>query len=294
MSDKTKQLYRKSSDGSYPKIFPLAFIQGIKDYRNNKELLSYINEINHFSVNYNTNPEITRCQVDIFVRKKGLYITYYNTDTNQNITEYFKGNQSDVSDDNVWGNSDNWELVPDKTYIETHAVIPEKSVTLDKLGDDVIEEFGPGVDDKLLPDEEDITSINKRIKFKNKLYNPEEASGLGYRILRKNWVEDKNVLTQDMISDENTIYEIRYDFDLNGEKIVIPNGCALKFKGGSLNNGIININGVKINDYFSLINNNLIIISVPAKGTMYFDETKPIWSNGEEWVDATGTPINLI
>lgn len=49
MSDNTKQLYRKSSDGSYPKIFPLAFVQGIKDKRNQKELISYINSINHFA-----------------------------------------------------------------------------------------------------------------------------------------------------------------------------------------------------------------------------------------------------
>ena len=69
MSDIRKQLYKKSSDGTYPKIFPLAFIQGIKDKRNNKELLSYINEINHFKVDYTENPETTRCQVDNFIRK---------------------------------------------------------------------------------------------------------------------------------------------------------------------------------------------------------------------------------
>ena len=139
MSDNTKQLYKKSSDGTYPKIFPLAFVQGIKDKRNNKELLSYINEINHFKVDYVESPETTRCQVDNFIRKKGLYITYYNTNTEQNVTEYFKGNQSDVTDDSIWGNSDNWELVPDKTYIESHAVIPNKSVTLDKIGDDILQ-----------------------------------------------------------------------------------------------------------------------------------------------------------
>ena len=35
----------------------------------------------------------------------------------------------------------------------------------------------------------------------------------------------------------NTIYEIRYDFDLNGATLEIPDGCTLKFEGGMLKNG---------------------------------------------------------
>lgn len=49
----------------------------------------------------------------------------------------------------------------------------------------------------------------------------------------------KNVLTDDMINDPNTVYEIRYDFDLNGETITFKEGCVLKFDGGSLANGTI-------------------------------------------------------
>lgn len=54
--------------------------------------------------------------------------------------------------------------------------------------------------------------------------------------------ERKNVLTQDMINKPNTVYEIRYDFDLDGAEIQIKEGCVLKFVGGSLNNGTINGN----------------------------------------------------
>lgn len=54
--------------------------------------------------------------------------------------------------------------------------------------------------------------------------------------------ERKNVLTQDMINKPNTVYEIRYDFDLDGAEIQINEGCVLKFVGGSLNNGTINGN----------------------------------------------------
>lgn len=51
-----------------------------------------------------------------------------------------------------------------------------------------------------------------------------------------------------MINQPNTIYEIRYDFDANGETINIPENCTLKFKGGSLNNGSINLNYCHIID----------------------------------------------
>ena len=60
--------------------------------------------------------------------------------------------------------------------------------------------------------------------------------------------ERKNVLTQDMINEPNTVYEIRYDFDLNGEEVSIKEGCVLKFNGGSFKNGILNGNSVYINN----------------------------------------------
>lgn len=52
--------------------------------------------------------------------------------------------------------------------------------------------------------------------------------------------ERRNILTQDMINDPNTVYEIRYDFDLGGEEITIKENCVLLFNGGCLTSGIIN------------------------------------------------------
>lgn len=49
--------------------------------------------------------------------------------------------------------------------------------------------------------------------------------------------EFRNILTDVMINYPYTIYEIRYNFDLDGETITIPNGCSLRFNGGSLSNG---------------------------------------------------------
>ena len=79
-------------------------------------------------------------------------------------------------------------------------------------------------------------------ELSNKTYNPETYSGMGRAILRKNMVNGVNVLTQEMINQANTIYEIRYDFDLNGAEITIPAGCTLDFQGGSFSNGTLILN----------------------------------------------------
>ncbi len=106
----------------------------------------------------------------------------------------------------------------------------------------------------LYSDEEDITGVRDGnrtfLKFKDKDYDPADFSGMGRIILRKNLVgteacslddEDHllNVLTQDMIRKENTVYIVQYDFDLDGKIISIPEGCTLWFQGGSINNGTI-------------------------------------------------------
>lgn len=98
------------------------------------------------------------------------------------------------------------------------------------------------------PDEEDLTSINDKLKLKNKAYSPAEFSGLGRIYLRKNITGNKNILTQDMINTGNTIYIIQYDYDLNGSSINIPDNCVLKFEGGTLSNGTITFNKTHITD----------------------------------------------
>ena len=105
------------------------------------------------------------------------------------------------------------------------------------------------------PDEEDITSVAEKLKFKDKAYSAAIFSGLGRVYLRKNLVDGKNILTQDMINQPSTIYYIQYDYDL-GEKIIsIPEGSIIKFEGGSINNGTLNITG---NIISSIIGNGII------------------------------------
>lgn len=79
-------------------------------------------------------------------------------------------------------------------------------------------------------DEEDITrNADGKLQFKDRSY----GDGMGYVILRK----DKTFAAQ--VTQANTIYEVRYDFDLDGDEILLPNGSILKFNGGKIKNGNI-------------------------------------------------------
>lgn len=153
-------------------------------------------------------------------RKLGLTITYYSEKGNWMIYQ-FKGTSL-----NQWDSLNYWSSIVEEA----------------------IAEF------VYHPDEEDITGVRDGnrtfLKFKDKDYDPAEFSGMGRIMLRKNLVgteacaiddEDhlNNVLTQDMIREENTVYIVQYDFDLDGKVISIPKGCTLWFQGGSINNGTI-------------------------------------------------------
>lgn len=76
-------------------------------------------------------------------------------------------------------------------------------------------------------DEEDITSDNNLLKLKDRL----PFNGMGYVILRQ------NKSFKEQITKANTIYEIRYNFDLGLTIVDVPENCILKFEGGSLSNG---------------------------------------------------------
>lgn len=163
--------------------------------------------------------------------------------------------------------------------------------------------------DSFLPDEEDITKSepdengNSYLSLKDREYNPDEFSGLGRIILRKNIkeIEDKNygtikknILTQDMINKPNTIYEIRYDFDLNNTTINIPKNCTLEFNGGKFQNGRTILDDTSILPYGCLIGKYFSNVEgTYRKGQCIFEDTfnKPIWFNGIKWVDATGAEV---
>lgn len=149
-----------------------------------------------------------------------------------------------------------------------------KQITPDMLSESTkqyIEASGGGTVTNLA-DDEDITSVNNLLKFANKDYLPTSYSGLGRVYLRKNFVDGKNVLTQDMISNENTIYIIQYDYDLKGATITIPNNCTLDFQGGSLSNGNVVFNNTEISS-----DANAVILNVDFEGNISNNEIYASW-----------------
>lgn len=124
-------------------------------------------------------------------------------------------------------------------------------------------------------DSEDITAtvdnLNQTsLTFADKNYNTTDYSGLGRVYLRKNIqtvvnpntgiTYSTNFLTQAMLSKENTIYIIQYDYNLNGQTITIPSGCVLLFEGGSISNGTLSGANTTLRGAIEHVFNNLNIV----------------------------------
>lgn len=162
--------------------------------------------------------------------------------------------------------------------------LSKKQSQINQETNQAIEQINSKIETGLVfADEEDIHKNEEdKLSFADRTYNSEQFSGKGYKILRRNIQDSKNILTQDMINEENTIYEIRYDFDLNGNTIDIPENCILKFNGGSINNGILNGNNTNVDSssrYTSILNTQL-------SGIWKIDNGYP------EWFGAIGDGIN--
>ena len=147
----------------------------------------------------------------------------------------------------------------------------------------------------ILADNEDTAVIGGLLKLADRPYKGDGLSGKGFKILRQrlyalntsncpfneegtNCEEccdcneecschnnsiipnkyTKNVLLQKDFNHTNTIFVVRYDFDLNGQDIIMLENCELRFEGGTFKNGSINLNNAKIlgtvgdmTDYFT-------------------------------------------
>ena len=242
-----KQLYQNKK-GEYNKFFPLVDLNTVLDSSDDKTLNWIILGYNHLYVEWRENAAVTRDEIPLILRHNGLHITYNNG--SGVITEFYTGSNSDISNYAIFTSDDSWEKVPSIEFLEKNAVIPEKSILPEHLSD-TLQQLIADSDITIhnFPDEEDITQNGMYLKFRDRLFQDDNVNGLGYKILRKNLTvinsEVVNVLTQDMISSDNTIYEIRYDYVLK-EDIIIPENCVLYFNGGCISNGGINFNNCKI------------------------------------------------
>lgn len=149
-------------------------------------------------------------------------------------------------------------------------------------------------------DSEDIipkANVNNQVSllFADKNYNTTEYSGLGRVYLRKNivTVEDPstgntittNLLQQSMVSKENTIYILQYDYNLNRQTLSVPSGSVLLFEGGSISNGTIVGNSTKIEASSISIFDETMVLS----GSWKVQEVYPEWfgAKGDNSTDST-------
>jgi hypothetical protein len=226
-------------------------------------------------------------QVPEDIRTAGLKVSFLNNSGLVETWEFAGG---------VFENIENWKSNEDKlTDIRDEAISKIKEVESDAISNfssqrvtpDMLSEStkqfingsGGGTINNLA-DDEDLVSVDKGeslsvLKFADRAYNPGIHVGMGYKILRRNIIDGKNTLTQEMVNQPHTIYMIQYDYDLNGATIRIPEGCVFDFQGGSLSNGFI-------------AGNNTAIISVDRKIFSNIKFLNSLFSNAfkVEWFGA--------
>ena len=102
---------------------------------------------------------------------------------------------------------------------------------------------GGGADFVTEPDDLTLETVGQTslLKFANREYNTTTPNGYGYKILRTG-----DVLATEMAGLVNTIFSIRYNFDLNGATLTLPENSILRFDGGALKNGTLTGNKTTI------------------------------------------------
>lgn len=190
-------------------------------------------------------------QVPEDIRMVGLKVSFLNNSGLVETWEFAGG---------VFENIENWKSNEDKlTDIRDEAISKIKEVESDAISNfssqritpDMLSEStkqfingsGGGTINNLA-DDEDLVSVDKGeslsvLKIADRAYNIETHIGMGYKILRRNIIDGKNILTQEMVNQPHTIYMIQYDFDLDGATITLPEGCMFYFQGGSISNGFL-------------------------------------------------------
>lgn len=245
INDKARQLYIKL-DKEYKEIFPINFIHNIFDKVTGNTLTILLARYNHIYIPYVGDKETARLAVPMIMRRPGLFITYI-TSMAEIITETYIGNKTET-DDEDWKLDENWATNITSDNLSDEWIKPG-SITLEMLSQEILDLINAEGHFEIInyPDGEDLESIKvqdniRALKFKDRKAN---NIGRGYIILRKN---HDMVLTQDMFSQENTTYEIRYNFSLAGNEVNIPTGSCLQFNGGKIDNGVLIGNSTIIAD----------------------------------------------
>lgn len=297
----TKQLYEKTSEGM-KEVSPLVSIEDIYSKLSDTPLEALVSLFNHVKCEWKGSVADTRRTVPLFLRRSGLFITYNNG--TKYITEFFSAEADQITAEG-WVKDSNWTSVPDEDYISAGVKPGVGTIGYEQLNDNLKQLFREKVNVTNFPDDEDIASVDNMLKFKDREYNAANFQSKGYVILRKNLRlvngAVKNILTQDMINQDNTIYEIRYDFETIDNIRFKPNSIVL-FNGGSFNS-----DRVTCTHYYGVVNNKFVMTGLNTKGDTnsrpvlstndegyeYYDTTlkKKILWNGTAWVNIDGTKL---
>lgn len=105
----------------------------------------------------------------------------------------------------------------------------------DKDGNHVL----PVTHERAVKDSSGVNLETKLAGLNSRPYDSQTPNGMGYLVLEK----DKTFASQ--VTDTNTIYEIRNDFDLDNTAFTLPSGCSFLFNGGRLLNS--NLTGSVLN-----------------------------------------------
>ena len=153
-------------------------------------------------------------------------------------------------------------------------------------------------------DGEDLTVRNEVLKIadRHKATCPNVSRGYIIvrrkykKVIRNNAEVEINILNQDMINEADTIYDIRYEFDLNGETINVPSNSILLFNGGKLINGTVNINGAQLINVGSTPEDVIETIGSGLKAgtTRWTSDGYIEWWDGTKWFNPYTTLNDVI
>lgn len=106
-------------------------------------------------------------------------------------------------------------------------------------------------------------------------------------------IDKRNIITQDNINKTDTIYEIRYDFDLDGKIITIPKNCILYFTSGKFYNGSINMDNTIISTLYEDILSEVNISGNYYNIQKHIEDTKSLLQASINKLNDTVYPITL-
>ena len=158
--------------------------------------------------------------------------------------------------------------------VESHVdVVTSSDTTTDKVADKIVAKLTETMTEYEVS--KDASTITLTRKFGGEVSTASSFSavntGASCSITDSTKKELRNILTPIMMNQPNTIYEVRYDFDLNGETIEMQEGCTLKFEGGLIANGEIIYNKTYIDVLNSGIFKNVVVSGTLRNNIAYSD-----------------------